>query len=44
MLQQASEAVASILDEDPDLAMESHAILQRKMDQFLEDKIDRMNL
>ena len=43
-LQQASEAVASILDEDPDLAMESHAILQRKMDQFLEDKIDRMNL
>ena len=44
VLQQASEAVASILDEDPDLAMESHAILQRKMDQFLEDKIDRMNL
>ena len=44
VLQQASEAVSSILDEDPDLAMESHAILQRKMDQFLEDKIDRMNL
>lgn len=44
VLQQASEAVASILDEDPELAMESHAILQRKMDQFLEDKIDRMNL
>ena len=44
VLQQASEAVASILDEDPDLAMESHTILQRKMDQFLEDKIDRMNL
>ena len=44
VLQQASEAVALILDEDPDLAMESHAILQRKMDQFLEDKIDRMNL
>lgn len=44
VLQQASEAVALILDEDPDLAMESHTILQRKMDQFLEDKIDRMNL
>lgn len=44
VLQQASEAVSSILEEDPDLAMESHAILQRKMDQFLEDKIDRMNL
>lgn len=44
VLQQASEAVASILDEDSELAMESHAILQRKMDQFLEDKIDRMNL
>ena len=44
VLQQASEAVASILDEDPELEMESHAILQRKMDQFLEDKIDRMNL
>ena len=44
VLQQASEAVSSILDEDPDLAMESHTILQRKMDQFLEDKIDRMNL
>jgi ATP-dependent DNA helicase RecG len=44
VLQQASEAVSSILDKDPDLAMESHAILQRKMDQFLEDKIDRMNL
>ena len=44
VLQQASEAVALILDEDQDLAMESHAILQRKMDQFLEDKIDRMNL
>ena len=29
VLQQASEAVASILDEDPDLAMESHAILQQ---------------
>ena len=44
VLQQASEAVSSILAEDPDLAMESHTILQRKMDQFLEDKIDRMNL
>ena len=44
VLQQASEAGASILDEDPELEMESHAILQRKMDQFLEDKIDRMNL
>ena len=44
VLQQASEAVTSILDEDPELEMESHAILQRKMDQFLEDKIDRMNL
>ena len=44
VLQQASEAVSSILEEDPDLAMESHAILQCKMDQFLEDKIDRMNL
>ncbi len=44
VLQQASEAVSSILDEDPDLAMESHTILQRKMDQFLENKIDRMNL
>ena len=44
VLQQASEAVSSILEEDPDLAMESHAILQRKMDQFLENKIDRMNL
>lgn len=44
VLQQASEAVSSILDEDPDLAMESHTILQRKMDQFLEDKIDHMNL
>ncbi len=44
VLQQASEVVALILNEDPDLAMESHTILQRKMDQFLEDKIDRMNL
>ncbi len=44
VLQQASEAVSSILEEDPDLVMDSHVVLQRKMEQFMDEKIDHMNL
>lgn len=44
VLQQASEAVSSILEEDSDLVMESHVVLQRKMAQFMDEKIDHMNL
>ncbi len=44
VLQQASEAVSFILEEDPDLEMERHVVLQHKMEQFMDEKIDHMNL
>jgi len=44
VLQQASEAVSFILEEDPDLEMESHVVLHHKMEQFMDEKIDHMNL
>ena len=44
VLQQASEAVSFILEEDPDLAMESHVVLHHKMERFMDEKIDHMNL
>lgn len=44
VLQQASEAVSFILEEDPDLEMETHVVLQHKMEQFMDEKIDHMNL
>lgn len=44
VLQQASEAVSAILEEDPDLVMDSHVVLQRKMERFMNEKIDHMNL
>ena len=44
VLQQASEAVSFLLEEDPDLAMESHMVLHHKMERFMDEKIDHMNL
>lgn len=44
VLQSASEAVKEILETDPWLDMEEHALLRHRMEQFLDNEIRRMNL
>ena len=44
ILQQASEAVHHVLDDDPDLEKEEHYALKVQMDHFMENQLKRMNL
>lgn len=44
VLQAASEAVKAILDEDPELAHEEHVLLRQRMELFMKDQIEKMNL
>lgn len=44
VLQDASEAVKEILEEDASLEMEEHQILQKKMLHFVDEQIKKMNL
>ena len=44
MLQEASEEVKTILEEDPELTELGHHILQKKMMQFQEEQLSKMNL
>lgn len=44
MLQEASEEVKTILEEDPELTEPGHRILQKKMMQFQEEQLSKMNL
>ena len=43
-LKQASEAVAEILDKDPNLELEEHRMLRVRMKHFMEEHIGKMNL
>ncbi len=43
-LQQASEAVKEILDEDSELIMEEHAGLKRQMKRFMDEQLKKMTL
>lgn len=43
-LKQASEAVAEILDKDPNLELEEHRMLRVRMKHFMEEQIGKMNL
>ncbi|MBQ8627229.1 MAG: ATP-dependent DNA helicase RecG [Agathobacter sp.] len=43
-LQQASESVKEILDNDPELIMEEHAALKREMQKFIDEQIKKMTL
>ena len=43
-LKQASEAVAEILNKDPDLELEEHKLLRLRMKRFMEEQIGKMNL
>lgn len=44
VLKEASEMVDEVLDEDPELAMEEHHLLKKKMEQFAKEQLKRMNL
>lgn len=44
VLQAASEEVTRILEEDPDLVEPEHLALQKKMKEFEEEQLSRMNL
>ena len=44
ILQQASEAVHHVLDDDPDLEKEEHYALKVQMDHFMENQLKRMSL
>ena len=44
VLQEASEEVKTILEEDPELTEPGHHILQKKMMQFQEEQLSKMNL
>ena len=44
VLQEASEEVKTILEEDPELTGPGHHILQKKMMQFQEEQLSKMNL
>ena len=44
ILQQASEAVKQVLEDDPDLEKEEHYALKVQMDHFMENQLKRMNL
>ena len=41
---QASEAVAEILNKDPNLELEEHKLLRLRMKRFMEEQIGKMNL
>lgn len=43
-LKQASEAVAEILNKDPNLELEEHKLLRLRMKRFMEEQIGKMNL
>ena len=43
-MKQASEAVAEILNKDPDLELEEHKLLRLRMKRFMEEQIGKMNL
>ena len=43
-MKQASEAVAEILDKDPNLELEEHRMLRVRMKHFMEEHIGKMNL
>ncbi len=44
VLKEASEMVDEVLEEDPELAMEEHHLLKKKMEQFAQEQLKRMNL
>ena len=44
VLKEASEMVDHVLEEDPELSMEKHHILKKKMEQFANEQLKRMNL
>lgn len=44
VLKEASEMVDEVLEEDPELAMEEHHLLKKKMEQFAKEQLKRMNL
>ncbi len=44
VLKEASEMVDEVLEEDPELALEEHHILKKKMEQFAKEQLKRMNL
>jgi len=43
-LQQASESVSEILDDDPDLEAEEHGALKREMQRFMDEQIKNITL
>ena len=43
-LQQASESVSEILDNDPDLEAEEHGALKREMQRFMDEQIKNITL
>lgn len=43
-LQQASESVSEILDDDPDLEAEEHGALKREMQRFIDEQIKNITL
>lgn len=43
-LQQASESVKEILDNDPELMMEEHVALKKEMQKFVDEQIKKMTL
>ena len=44
MLQTVSGEVNRLLAEDPELTLESHRELKRRLDQYLEKSYDKLNL
>ncbi len=44
VLKEASEMVDEVLEEDPELGMEEHHLLKKKMEQFAREQLKRMNL
>ncbi len=44
VLKEASKMVDIVLEEDPELGMEEHHLLKKKMEQFAKEQLKRMNL
>ncbi len=44
ILKDASAAVKTVLREDPELSMEEHQILHKKMEKFMDDELEKMSL
>ncbi len=44
VLKEASKMVDIVLEEDPELGMEEHHLLKKKMEQFAREQLKRMNL